>query len=312
LYAAGPNSAIYYGLGVTEHSQGSTMVMGMANLAMLTGNIGRAGVGINPLRGQNNVQGASDMGSFPHQLPGYRPVADDGVRSIYENLWGRALLAEPGWRLPAMLNAAASGELKGMFIQGEDIAQSDPNSCHVQAALEQLDLLVVQDIFVNETAKFAHVLLPGTTFLEKDGTFTNAERRISRVRRVMPPLAGYADWEVTQLLSRALGYEMNYTHPSQIMDEIARLTPTFRGVSYARLEELGGIQWPCNDAAPEGWDRGMWLYGEGITQMERGRGGYEGEACAYLENLTPNDARWEQSLKVKPKTWYRFSAMVRA
>ncbi|MEH6577829.1 MAG: formate dehydrogenase subunit alpha [Amphritea sp.] len=252
LYAEAPNGAIYYGLGVTEHSQGSSMVMGIANLALATGNIGREGVGVNPLRGQNNVQGSCDMGSFPHELPGYQHVADDTIRHRFEAAWNVSLDNEPGLRIPNMFDAALDGTFKGLYCQGEDIAQSDPNTNHVQAALRSLDCLIVQDIFLNETAKFAHVFLPGSSFLEKDGTFTNAERRINRVRKVMPPLAGKQDWEVTVDLSNALGYPMDYQHPSEIMDEIASLTPTFTGVSYERLEELGSIQWPCNDEAPDG------------------------------------------------------------
>ncbi|MBN3563234.1 formate dehydrogenase subunit alpha [Aliamphritea spongicola] len=252
LFAAAPNAAIFYGLGVTEHSQGSSMVMGIANLALATGNIGREGVGVNPLRGQNNVQGSCDMGSFPHELPGYQHVADDAIRGRFEASWGVTLDNEPGLRIPNMFNSAIDGTFRGMYCQGEDIAQSDPNTNHVDQALRSLDCLIVQDIFLNETAKYAHVFLPGASFLEKDGTFTNAERRINRVRQVMPPLSGMADWEVTMALSNALGYEMNYSHPSEIMDEIATLAPTFKGVSYDRLEELGSIQWPCNDAAPEG------------------------------------------------------------
>lgn len=252
LFASADNAAIYYGLGVTEHSQGSTAVMGIANLAMLTGNIGREGVGVNPLRGQNNVQGSCDMGSFPHELPGYRHVSIDSVRKPFEDLWGVEIDNEPGLRIPNMFDAAVSGHFKGLYCQGEDIAQSDPNIQHVESALRNLDCLIVQDIFLNETAKYAHVFLPGASFLEKDGTFTNAERRISRVRKVMAPLSGKADWEGTVALSKALGYEMNYQHPSEIMDEIAELTPTFKGVSYERLEALGSIQWPCNDEAPDG------------------------------------------------------------
>ncbi|WP_027856334.1 formate dehydrogenase subunit alpha [Marinobacterium jannaschii] len=252
VYAEAGNGAIFYGLGVTEHSQGSTMVMGIANLALATGNIGREGVGVNPLRGQNNVQGSCDMGSFPHELPGYQHVADDEARGRFEKVWGVELDHEPGLRIPNMFDSAIAGTFKAMYVQGEDIAQSDPNTQHVEAALKALECLVVQDIFLNETAKFAHVLLPGSTFLEKNGTFTNAERRINRVRKVMPPLAGKEDWEVTVELSNALGYEMNYSHPSEIMDEIASLTPTFTGVSYERLEEMGSIQWPCNEDHPDG------------------------------------------------------------
>ncbi|HJU39720.1 MAG TPA: formate dehydrogenase subunit alpha [Tahibacter sp.] len=252
LYATGGNAAIYYGLGVTEHSQGSTAVMAIANLAMATGNIGRVGVGVNPLRGQNNVQGSCDMGSFPHEFPGYRHVSDAAVRQTFERAWGVPLHDEPGLRIPNMFEAALDGSFKGLYIEGEDIAQSDPNTQHVTAALTSMECVVVQDLFLNESAKFAHVFLPGSSFLEKDGTFTNAERRISRVRRVMAPKAVYADWEVTQLIAQAMGYPMHYTHPSQIMDEIAALTPTFAGVSYERLDRLGSIQWPCNDAHPDG------------------------------------------------------------
>jgi formate dehydrogenase major subunit len=252
LYASAGNGAIYYGLGVTEHSQGSTMVMGMANLAMATGNIGREGVGVNPLRGQNNVQGACDMGSFPHEFSGYRHVADDATREMFEATWGRALDGEPGLRIPNMLDEAIGGGFKGLYIQGEDIAQSDPNTQHVTAALRAMECVVVQDLFLNETAKYAHVFLPGASFLEKDGTFTNAERRINRVRRVMEPLAGMAEWEVTSALATALGFPMRYSHPSEIMDEIARVTPSFAGVSYEVLEARGSVQWPCNAAAPEG------------------------------------------------------------
>jgi formate dehydrogenase major subunit len=252
LYATGGNAAIYYGLGVTEHSQGSTMVMGMANLAMATGNLGRRGVGLNPLRGQNNVQGSCDMGSFPHELSGYRHVADDTIRTMFDEMWRTTLSPEPGLRIGNMLDEAVSGRFKGMYIQGEDIVQSDPDAQHVVAGLEAMECVIIQDIFINETAKYAHVFLPGSSFLEKDGTFTNAERRISRVRKVIAPLGGYADWEVTCLLAQALGYDMNYAHPSEIMDEVAKLTPTFKGVSYDKLDRLGSVQWPCNDKAPEG------------------------------------------------------------
>ncbi|MGH7836255.1 MAG: formate dehydrogenase subunit alpha, partial [Candidatus Binataceae bacterium] len=252
LFAQGPNSAIYYGLGVTEHSQGSTAVLAMANLAMVTGNLGRRGVGVNPLRGQNNVQGSNDVGSFPHELTGYRHVSDPKLRAEFEEVWGVTLDAEPGLRIPNMFDAALDGSFRGLYVEGEDIAQSDPNSEHVAAALSAMEIVVVQDIFLNETAKYAHVFLPGSSFLEKNGTFTNAERRISRVRKVLPPLAGKEDWEVTCDLARALGYPMEYAHPSEIMDEIARLTPTFAGVSYAKLDRLGSVQWPCNDLAPEG------------------------------------------------------------
>ena len=235
LFATGGNGAIYYGLGVTEHSQGSTAVMAIANLAMATGNIGRPGVGVNPLRGQNNVQGSCDMGSFPHELPGYRHVSGAAVRAIYEREWGVAIDPEPGLRIPNMIDAAVDGSFRGIYIQGEDIVQSDPDTKHMTAGLAAMDCVVVHDLFLNETANYAHVFLPGSTFLEKDGTFINAERRINMVRKVMQPRAGLADWEVTQAIAKAMGVDWNYTHPEQIMDEIARTTPSFAGVTYAKL-----------------------------------------------------------------------------
>jgi formate dehydrogenase major subunit len=252
LYATGGNAAIYYGLGVSEHSQGTTGVMALANLAMVTGNIGREGVGVNPLRGQNNVQGSCDMGSFPHELPGYRHVSDPNVRAIYEREWGVTLDPEPGLRIPNMLDAAIDGSFRAVYIQGEDIAQSDPDTHHITSGLEAMECVVVQDLFLNETANYAHVFLPGSTFLEKDGTFINAERRINLVRKVMAPRAGLADWEVTQAIANAYGLPMHYTHPSEIMDEIARTTPTFAGVSFAKLDAEGSVQWPCNEKAPHG------------------------------------------------------------
>lgn len=251
-YAAAPNAAIYYGLGVTEHSQGSTTVIAIANLAMMTGNIGRPGVGVNPLRGQNNVQGSCDMGSFPHELPGYRHVSDPAVRGIFERVWGVDLPSEPGLRIPNMLDAAVAGDFKALYVQGEDILQSDPDTHHVAAGLAAMDCVIVHDLFLNETANYAHVFLPGSSFLEKDGTFTNAERRINMVRRVMAPKNGYADWEVTQLLANALGAGWSYTHPREIMAEIAATTPGFANVTYEMLDARGSVQWPCNDAAPEG------------------------------------------------------------
>jgi formate dehydrogenase major subunit len=252
LYATGGNSAIYYGLGVTEHSQGSTTVLAIANLAMATGNLGRNGVGVNPLRGQNNVQGACDMGSFPHELAGYRHISDANARAIYEKLWGVTLDKEPGLRIPNMLDAAVEGTFKAIYIEGEDILQSDPDTHHVSAGLAAMECVIVQDLFLNETANYAHVFLPGSTFLEKDGTFTNAERRIGRVRKVMSPKNGLGDWEITVKLAEAMGVPMNYRHPSEIMDEIAATTPSFAGVSFAKLDEVGSVQWPCNEKAPEG------------------------------------------------------------
>jgi formate dehydrogenase major subunit len=286
LYATAKNGAIYYGLGVTEHSQGSTMVIGIANLAMATGNLGHEGVGVNPLRGQNNVQGSCDMGSFPHEFPGYRHVSDPETHQLFSQAWQAELSAEPGLRIPNMFDAALDKSFMGIYCAGEDIAQSDPDIKHVHAALRGMECVIVQDIFLNETAKFAHVFFPGASFLEKNGTFTNAERRISPVRKVMSPLAGYQDWEVTQLLSNALGYPMNYSHPSEIMDEIAQLTPSFKGVSYEKIDQLGSIQWPCTDEAPEGTPtmheqvfmrdngKGLFILTEFVATTERVNGKY--------------------------------------
>ena len=279
LYATGGNGAIYYGLGVTEHSQGSTVVMAIANLAMATGNIGRPGVGVNPLRGQNNVQGSCDMGSFPHEFSGYRHVSDDGVRGTFEALWGRPLDAEPGLRIGNMLDAALDGSFKGLYVQGEDILQSDPDTHHVAEALAAMECVVVQDLFLNETAAYAHVFLPGSTFLEKDGTFTNAERRINRVRKVMTPKNGLADWEITLAIAGAMGFDMHYDHPSQVMDEIARTTPTFAGVSYELLDREGSVQWPCNESAPTG------------TPVMHADGFVRGKGCFIVTEYVPTDER---------------------
>ncbi|HZV17689.1 MAG TPA: formate dehydrogenase subunit alpha [Sphingobium sp.] len=252
LFATGGNAGIYYGLGITEHSQGSSAVMALANLAMATGNIGRSGVGVNPLRGQNNVQGSCDMGSFPHEFSDYRHVSNDAVRKQFEDDWGVTLDSEPGLRINNMMDAAIDGEFRAIYIQGEDILQSDPNAKHVEAGLKNMECVIMQDLFLNETANYAHIFLPGSTFLEKNGTFTNAERRVQPVRRVMEPANGYEDWEITQLIARAMGLDWNYTHASQILEEISRLTPSFAGISWERLDKEGSLQWPVNDAAPDG------------------------------------------------------------
>jgi len=282
LYATGGNAAIYYGLGVTEHSQGSTMVMGIANLAMATANIGREGVGVNPLRGQNNVQGSCDMGSMPHEYPGYRHVSDEATRELFEGAWGRPLSNDPGLRIPNMLDNAIEGSFKAIYCVGEDIVQSDPNTQHVTHALENMECVIVQDLFLNETAMFAHVFFPGASFLEKSGTFTNAERRISPVRRVMTPKNGMEDWEVTAKFANALGYPMEYQHASEIMDEVASLTPTFKGVSFKKLDELGSIQWPCNDEQPLGTPTMH------INEFVRGKGKFfVTQYVATTEKVTP-------------------------
>jgi formate dehydrogenase major subunit len=252
IYASGPNSTIYYGLGVTEHSQGSTGVMCLGNFALSCGMVGREGVGVNPLRGQGNVQGGSCLGSWPHMFTGYRFVTDGDVRATFEKEWGLPLDSEPGLRLPNMFDAAVAGTFKGIYIQGEDPVQSDPNQHHIISAMRQMECVIVQDLFLTETAKFAHVFLPGSSSLEKDGTFTNAERRVSRVRKIVDPLAGLADWEITVKLMNAMGYACHYDHPSEVLDEVARTSPAYSGMSFALIDRVGSVQWPCDKNAPEG------------------------------------------------------------
>ena len=231
LYASSSPAAIFYGLGVTEQAQGVSGVRCLANLALLTGNLGKPGAGSNPLRGQNNVQGSSDVGALPTYLTMYRKMADDVVRKEFEAKWGgRPIDPARGLMIPEMFDRAVSGDLKAMYVFGEDIAQTDPNVHHVEKALRALDLLVVHDIFENVTAKFAHVMLPGSSFLEKTGTFTNAERRVQLVREaVTPPGNARRDLDILFDLSKRLGYEMPHAGPSEVMDEIAELTPDWKG-----------------------------------------------------------------------------------
>ena len=226
--------------------------MCLGNLTMATGMVGREGVGVNPLRGQGNVQGGSCLGSWPHMLTGYRFVTDDAVRGSFEDEWKITLDSEPGLRLPNMFDAAVTGSFKAIYIQGEDPVQSDPNRHHVEAALRSMECVVVQDLYLSETAKLAHVFFPGSSSLEKDGTFTNAERRVSMVRKVVEPLGGLADWQITVGFMNAMGYECHYDHPSEVLDEIARTSPAYSGMSFDKIEKLGSVQWPCNTDAPEG------------------------------------------------------------
>ena len=254
LYATGGNGAIYYGLGVTEHSQGSTMVMGIANLAMATGNVGREGVGVNPLRGQNNVQGSCDMGSFPHEFPGYRHVSDDAVRALSSRAPGACRCrASPACAFRTCSRRRSTGSSRACTSRARTSPSPIPTPSTSPRRSTSMECIIVQDLFLNESAKFAHVFLPGSSFLEKDGTFTNAERRISRVRKVMEPkarLRRLGDHAAARQCPR-LPDELRASR-REIMDEIARLTPTFTGVSFARIDELGSIQWPCNAQHPDG------------------------------------------------------------
>jgi formate dehydrogenase alpha subunit len=244
MYAKAERAMILYGLGVTEHRNGTENAIAIANLALSCGHIGRPSTGIMALRGQNNVQGATDMGPMPATFPGYQSVTNNEVREKFEKAWGLKLSSEIGLKSCEMLDKASHGEFKGLFILGEDQAHTDADIHHVRKALESLEFLVVQDIFHTETTRFAHVILPGASFAEKDGTFTNGERRIQRVRKAIEPLSGMAEWQVICELSTRMGYPMSYRHPSKIMDEIASLTPIYGGISYDRLDN-GGIQWPC-------------------------------------------------------------------
>ena len=244
LYAQSDRAQIFYTLGITEHCWGTDNVLSIANLAMLTGNIGKPSSGVNPLRGQNNVQGACDMGALPDVLPGYKKVSDDDERARFSSAWNVLLPAIRGFTIPEMFTAAITGEVKAMYIVGENPVLSDANANHVRKALNALDFLVVQDIFLTETAQLADVVLPAASFAEKEGTFTNTERRIQRVRKAVdPPGSSRTDLEIIVELSKRMGYEMPNTEPEAVMTEIASLTGIYHGVSYARLEK-NGLQWP--------------------------------------------------------------------
>ncbi len=244
-YAGATNGGIYYTMGITQHITGTHTVMAIANLAMLTGHVGKPYGGVNPLRGQNNVQGACDMGALPTTVTGYQKVTDEGVRLKYKEAWGVDLPQLPGLTVGEMMESALHGKLKAMYIMGENPLVTDPDANHVEKALNNLDFLLVQDIFLTETAQLAHVVLPAASFAEKDGTFVNTERRVQRVRKAVEPVGdAKPDWEIFQLLSKKMGYDISYSHPSEILEEIAQLTPSYAGINYSRLEQ-GGLQWPC-------------------------------------------------------------------
>ena len=245
LYARSPNATILYAMGITQHASGTNNVLALANLALATGQIGKPNAGVNPLRGQNNVQGSCDMGGLPGVYTGYQKVDDEAVRKKFEQAWGAALNPNPGITLMEIMQGIGAGKIKALFILGENPLLSDPNADKVREELRHLELLVVQDIFLTETAELAHVVLPGVSFAEKDGTFTNTERRVQRVRKAIDPIGNARpDWEIICDLSSRLGYAMSYSSPEQVMDEIASVTPSYGGNRYSRLEEKG-LQWPC-------------------------------------------------------------------
>lgn len=273
-YAQAQAATILYTMGLTQHVSGTANVLAVANLALLTGQIGREGTGVNPLRGQNNVQGACDMGALPNVYTSYQSVTDEVVRAKFESAWGVALPAKPGLTVGEMFAAAAQGKIKAMYIVGENPVLTDPDANHVVHALENLDFLVVQDLFLTETAQYADVVFPAASFAEKEGTFTNTERRVQRVRKaVAPPGKAKPDAEIISLVARALGYNLNYQNAAQVMDEIACLTPSYAGITYERLEKRG-IQWPCPTVTHPGTPI---LHTERFT---RGRGRFH--AVEYL------------------------------
>ena len=284
IYGEAGDASILWGLGVTEHKYGSEVVRLICNLAMMSGKVGRPGSALLPLRGQNNVQGSSDMGALPDTYTAYRPVSDELVARSFEERWGVPLSREKGYTIPQMFHAAVDGRLKAMYIFGEDVAQTDPNTTHVVAALESLEFLVCQDIFETETTKYADVILPASAFLEKSGTFTNAERRMQLVApAIEPPGGAKTDLEIIMTISRALGHEMGYATSAAVMDEIAALTPTFAGVSHERIGRRG-LQWPV---APDGTDSPI-LYADEF-ELPRGKGQF-----AALPYMAPGDAADEE------------------
>jgi len=248
IYAKADTASIVYCMGITQHTTGVDNVKSLANLAMLTGNVGRESTGVNPLRGQNNVQGACDMGGLPNVYPGYQQVNMLDVQKKFEKAWDASLSDQIGRTVPEMLSGLTDGSVKALYIMGENPIQSDPDTHHVEKALKAAELLVVQDIFLTPTAEMAHVVLPGTSFAEKDGTFSNTERRVMRVRQAVEPVGeSRADWQIIQEISDRFGYPMAYDSPEAVMREIATLTPSYGGITYERLEGEG-LQWPCPDA----------------------------------------------------------------
>jgi len=247
MFAEADAAGIYYAMGITQHSRGTHGVMALSNLSLLTGNIGKYGAGINPLRGQNNVQGACDMGCLPSDLPGYQKVIKSAVIEKFEKAWGRKLSDKVGRTLPEVIDGLTDQSIRMLYVFGENPVVSDPDTKHVMHALEEAEFVVVQDIFMTETAQFADVILPASSFAEKDGTFTNTERRVQRVRKAIRPIGNTKpDWQIFAALLNRLGVPAEYKNPSQIFDELASVTPSYAGISYPRIEEEG-IQWPCPD-----------------------------------------------------------------
>jgi formate dehydrogenase alpha subunit len=289
LYATSKPASILYCMGVTQHSQGTDAVKALANLAMLCGQVGVEGGGVNPLRGQNNVQGACDMGGLPNVYPGYQRVNDEAAAAKFEEAWGKKLSRQVGLTLTEITDAAAEGRIKGLYIMGENPMITDPDLHHIEQALSNLEFLVVQDIFLTETAAKADVVLPAVSFAEKDGTFSNTERRVQRVRAAVAPKGeARADWQILQELATRMGYRMQYGSPSEIFDELASVTPSYAGIDYARLEG-GGIPWPCPTKDHPGTPilhLGGFVRGKGLFQPIEFRGADEQPDEQYPFYLT--------------------------
>jgi formate dehydrogenase alpha subunit len=284
LYGQSERAAIIYAMGITQHTTGVDNVKSIANLAMMTGNIGKEGSGVNPLRGQNNVQGACDVGALPDVFPGYQKVADKEKHFIFEALWDRKLSARPGLTAVEMFNAAAAGEVKMMYIMGENPILSEPDMTHTIAALRKLDFLVVQDIFLTETARMADIVLPSASFAEKNGTYTNTERRVQPIRKALPPPGdALPDWKILVELSKKYGFNLGYRSTADIFDEIAQVTPQYGGISHHRVETCG-IHWPCPTPDHPGTPI---LYTQGFT---RGRGKFH--AVEYMPPAEQIDKKY--------------------
>jgi len=278
MYANNKPASIVYCMGITQHTTGVDNVKSLANLAMLTGNVGFESAGVNPLRGQNNVQGACDMGGLPNVFTGYQPVADEAANKKFSEAWGRPLPNKPGLTILEMFNGIDEGKIKALYVVGENPMVTDPDLHHVEAALKKLDIFIVQDIFLTETAKFADIVLPGTSFAEKDGTFSNTERRVNLVRLAVQPVGeSRPDWEIVRDLSTRVGYPMSYASPEEIFEEIKKLTPSYAGMTYKRLEEKG-LQWPCPTPEHPGT---VYLHKDRFT---RGKG-----ALSVIEYKPPNE-----------------------
>ncbi len=285
IYAEAEAAVICYAMGLTQHSTGTDNVKSVCNLAMLTGNIGRPGTGVDPLRGQNNVQGACDMGGLPNVFTGYQQVANDEARAKFEKAWSVSLSGKPGLTLTETINKAYAGEIKALVVIGENPMMSDPDLHHVKEALEKLEFLVVQDIFLTDTARYADVVLPGACFAEKEGTFTNTERRVQRVRKaVEPPGQAKVDWQIICELAGKMGYPMNYSSAEEIFEEIRSLTPSYAGMTYARLEGKG-LQWPCPSEDHPGTP---FLHKDG--KFTRGKGAFS--AIEYKEPAEVTDEEY--------------------